>query len=112
MDRTTRLSSARNQKRVQAVRIFSAQHHQECVRMNISFSQESFSLLPENEVPQELSEVTVGDDDIVEADIVPSPIDNLINALSFLRLGLLAMNLWQYIVCIALLHSLMLSLRQ
>ena len=44
------------------------------MKRNITFSQNNCSLLPENDVPQELFKVIVKDDEIVKSDEGPNPI--------------------------------------
>ena len=61
--------------KVTSVGRFLVQHLPEFVRSNISCSQENRSLLPKNDVAQELSEVIVEDDDLVEAGAGPNLID-------------------------------------
>ena len=48
----TSVESKVNRARVQAVGRFLVQHHPEFVRRSITFSQENWSLLPQNDVPQ------------------------------------------------------------
>ena len=45
------------------------------MKRNIAFSQENWSFLPKNDVPEELSKVIVEDDDIVASDEGPNPAD-------------------------------------